>query len=167
MEVAYADPPYVGQAKKHYEGKEVNHRLLIAYLETFDGWALSCSSPSLQQLLPMCPDEVRVGAWVKPFCAWHTNPAYSWEPVIFQPVRVLSMKPGIDTVRDYIDANMTTRKGTHGAKPVRFSRWLFGILGLDLEDEFHDIFKGSGAVTAAWEGWLEERGVPVPLVAIE
>lgn len=41
MRVAYADPPYVGQSRKHYGGAEVNHRLLIAHLcdEFPDGWS--------------------------------------------------------------------------------------------------------------------------------
>ena len=33
----------------------------------------------------MCPAGVRVGAWVKTFCAFKkgVRPAYAWEPVIF------------------------------------------------------------------------------------
>ena len=88
MRIAYADPPYIGQAKKHYgpDAKEVNHRTLIGHLEEFDGWALSCSSPSLREILPLCPDDVRIGAWVKPFCAFKkgVRPAYAWEPVIYK-----------------------------------------------------------------------------------
>ena len=54
---AYADPPYVGQARRHYGREEVDHRALIAQLEMYDGWALSCSSPSLQTLLPALPSQ--------------------------------------------------------------------------------------------------------------
>src|SRR5216684_5596264 len=86
---AFADPPYIGQAKKHYGkygGAEVDHAQLIAQLETYDGWALSCSSTTLQQILKMCPEDVRISAWVKPFCAFkvNVNPAYAWEPVIWK-----------------------------------------------------------------------------------
>lgn len=55
MKFAYADPPYVGQAKKHYSADprcaEVDHAELIARLcaDFPDGWALSLSSPSLKQ----------------------------------------------------------------------------------------------------------------------
>jgi hypothetical protein len=61
MKFAYADPPYIGQAKKHYSHDpacaEVDHRALIARLVTEypDGWALSLSSPTLQQILALCP----------------------------------------------------------------------------------------------------------------
>ncbi len=61
---AYGDPPYINQAKKHYshdpQCAEVDHAQLIAKLETYDGWALSCTSTSLQQILAMCPDDVRI-----------------------------------------------------------------------------------------------------------
>ena len=75
MNFAYADTPYIGQAKKHYSHDpncaEVDHAQLIAEMnDRYDGWALSLSSPSLQQVLALCPLDVRVGAWVKPFCAF-------------------------------------------------------------------------------------------------
>jgi hypothetical protein len=91
MRFAYADPPYIGQAKKHYGKRkdyagEVDHAALVARLvaEYSDGWALSLSSPTLRIILPMCPDNVRVMAWVKPFAVFKpgVNPAYAWEPVI-------------------------------------------------------------------------------------
>ena len=55
MRLAYADPPYVGQAKKHYSHDpkcaEVDHAALFRQLSEYDGWALSLSSPSLGFLL--------------------------------------------------------------------------------------------------------------------
>ena len=54
-EIIYADPPYIGQAKKHYGLEEVDHKALILDLEAYDGWALSLSGPTLQQILAMCP----------------------------------------------------------------------------------------------------------------
>lgn len=62
LRVAYLDPPYIGQAKKRYKDHpdyagEVDHKELIdRVVEEFpDGWALSASSPSLRQVLPLCP----------------------------------------------------------------------------------------------------------------
>ena len=101
MRFAYADPPYLGQARhypEHLEAHKWNnpetHRYLIKRLvvEYPDGWALSCSSPSLRVLLPLCPEDVRVGAWVKPFHIYKkgVRPAYAWEPLIFRGGRNLN-----------------------------------------------------------------------------
>lgn len=55
MRLAYADPPYMGQARKHYRDDprcaEVDHAALFRQLAEYDGWALSLSSPSLRLLL--------------------------------------------------------------------------------------------------------------------
>jgi len=57
MRFAYADPPYMGQAKKHYSHDpncaEVDHAALIERLNAYDGWALSLSTPSLKHILPL------------------------------------------------------------------------------------------------------------------
>ncbi len=153
MRIAYADPPYLGQAKKHYGSEEVDHVALIAQLGEYDGWALSASSPSLRYLLPLCPENVRVAAWVKPFCSFkpNVNPAYAWEPVLFVPAR--AGRRDIPTVRDYVSANITLKKGLSGVKPSAFSWWLFDLLGMQAEDSFDDLFPGSGAVTEAWQDW--------------
>jgi hypothetical protein len=163
MRVAYADPPYAGQSKRHYGGSEVNHRLLIAHLEAEfpDGWALSCSSPSLRALLPMCPPDVRVAAWVKPFASFKpgVNPAYAWEPVIWRGGRRRGRTE--PTTRDWTSASITLKRGLSGAKPEPFCRWVFDLLGLQADDEFIDIFPGSLAVTTAWadyRDWLRLVG---------
>lgn len=157
MRIAYADPPYVGQGKRYEEKKEVNHPLLIAYLETFEGWALSCSSPSLQYILSLCSGDVRVGAWVKPFGIFkpNVNPAYTWEPLVFKPVR--TGRRDIPTVRDWVSCNITLRKGLVGVKPPGFCDWLFNLLGLSNGDDFVDVFPGSGAVTEALKTWQGEN----------
>ncbi len=156
MRFAYADPPYMGQARKHYgpTAREVNHPLLIAHLAEFDGWALSCSSPSLRAILPMCPDDARVGAWVKPFAIYRpgVNPGYCWEPILFRPLPRKRSRTE-PTVRDFVSANVTLRRGVPGAKPDAFCDWLFELAGLTADDEFVDLFPGSGAVTRAWERW--------------
>ncbi|WP_303678230.1 hypothetical protein [Dehalococcoides mccartyi] len=48
---------------------------------------------------------------------------------------------------------MTIKRGLAGAKPKLFCNWLFDILGLMPDDEFNDLFPGTGAVTRAWEYW--------------
>lgn len=156
MKIIYADPPYIGQAKKHYGSDEVDHKELIAHLIQFDGWALSCSSPSLQILIPLMNEvtlDYRVGIWVKPFCAFkpNVNPAYAWEPVLFKPAR----KRGREklTVRDWVSSSITLMRGLPGVKPDTFSFWLFEILGAATDDEFIDMFPGSGAVSRAWNKW--------------
>ena len=154
MRVAYADPPYIGQARKHYNGTEVNHPLLIAYLNEFDAWALSCSSPSLPQLLPLCPAGIRVMVWVKPFCVFKpgVGVAYAWEPVLVHGGRKRSREQS--TVRDWVSENITLKRGLPGVKPDGFSLWLFEVLNMCPSDEFVDVFPGSGAVGRAWQKWL-------------
>lgn len=158
MRFAYADPPYIGQARKHYgeSAKEVNHEVLIGTLNTFDAWALSLSSPTLKQVLALCPDDVRVCAWVKPFAAFkpNVNPGYCWEPVIVRGGRRLGRE--VPTVRDFVSANITLQRGASGAKPEAFCNWLFEFVGLTPDDEFTDVFPGSGAVARAWEKWKSQ-----------
>lgn len=157
MKVAYADPPYIGQAKKLYNSEEVDHEQLIHELEVYDMWALSCSTPSLRIILPMCPDDVRIAAWVKPFCSFkpNVNPAYAWEPVIFWHPRARGRD--VPTVRDWVSANITLQKGLVGAKPPSFCYWLFELLGLKPEDEFHDLYPGTGIVTKCWQEWKSQQ----------
>lgn len=154
MRIAYADPPYVGQAKRYPEKQEIDHQKLIFELETYDGWAVSASSPSLKYILSLCPDNVRIGAWIKPFCAFkpNVNPAYAWEPVIFKPARGYTRDE--PTIRDWIKHNITLKQGVIGAKPYEFCFWIFRILGArGDEDEFFDLFPGTGIVTKAWNNW--------------
>jgi hypothetical protein len=164
MKFAYADPPYVGQAKKHYRDDpnccEVNHRVLIETLlmEFPDGWALSCLPRSLKELLCYCPDDVRVMPWVKTYTPFKkgVNPAYAWEPVVVCGGRRRTLDQR--TIPDYVIAN--TRAVTpgrepkfSGQKPPAFCYWLFEVLNMNPDDEFMDIFPGSGAVGLAWELW--------------
>lgn len=156
MKIAYADPPYLGQAKKHYSADpncaEVDHAELIARLELEypDGWALSLSSPSLKTILPMCPARARVMPWVKPFCSFkpNVNPAYAWEPVIIVGGRPRTREQ--ETIRDWISANITLKKGLSGAKPPEFCYWLFDVLNLQEFDDLIDLYPGTGAVGNAW-----------------
>lgn len=157
MIVAYADPPYIGQAKKHYNSEEVDHRELIQQLGEYDAWALSCSSPSLKEILSYCENGVRVAAWVKPFCSFkpNVNPAYAWEPVIYKSRAVRGKKQ--KTIRDWVSANITLKKGLSGAKPPEFCFWLFDFLGMRIGDELYDLFPGTGIVTKCWNMWVEQQ----------
>jgi hypothetical protein len=173
MRYAYADPPYIGQAKRHYSNdpsgipaQEVDHKILIEKMcgEFPDGWALSLSAPTLREILNMCPTNVRVGVWVKSYAVFRpgVNPGYCYEPVIFYGGRAKRSRKE-PTVRDWICCSITMRKGTHGAKPEKFCHWIFDMLGLLPGDYLFDLFPGSGAVADALQTYpahLAERGYP-------
>ena len=135
MKFAYADPPYIGYS--HYYSDqpmhaEVDHNELMARMcRDYDAWALSCYTNSLKTILgyPACPDDIRVGAWVKPFCSWKPGQSvvYAWEPVLFWHPRKRDRNTA--SVRDWVSANMTMEKGLMGAKPVKVCYWLFEVLG--------------------------------------
>ena len=63
MRFIYLDPPYPGQARKHYKMPEVDHAALIQEAITdYDGFALSTSSSALKDILS--------GAKPESFCEW-------------------------------------------------------------------------------------------------
>lgn len=148
MKFAYADPPYVGQAHRYPEKTEVDQKDLVDMLvsEFPDGWALSLSSPSLQQIIAYCPSDVRVMAWVKPFAVFKPNVglAYAWEPIIVRGGRKRTRQQ--PTVRDWVSANITLRKGLVGAKPEAFAHWLMDVLNVEPGDELVDVFPGTGVI---------------------
>jgi hypothetical protein len=164
VKFAYADPPYPGQSLKRYGDHpdyagEVDHAILVEHLADYDGWVLHTSSVALRDVLPLCPPDCRVGAWVKPFAAFKRNVkvAYAWEPVIFsgggaaEPNRM----PGL-TLRDYIAEGITMKRGLAGAKPERVCHWAFEVLGMTPEDDLVDLFPGTGAVGRAWDSWSRQ-----------
>lgn len=157
MRFAYADPPYLGQGKKLYGHPEWDdlhtHKQLIDWLcATYpNGWAMSASSPSLRSILPLCPEDARVAAWTKPFAIFkpNVNPAYAWEPVIFRGGRRGDRtRP---TVRDWFAHVITLKKGLTGAKPEPVCEWITTLLGALPEDQFDDIFPGTGAFGRTWQ----------------
>jgi hypothetical protein len=161
----YADPPYPGMAHRYGpDAIEVNHRLLIAHLEEFDGWALSTSAVALRDVLNLCPDGTRIAAWTKPWVSFKkgVNPAYAWEPVLFRGARSWKDRGGSDavTVRDWVSC-VAHQKGFFGSKPPTFTRWILDLLGVTPDDDFVDLFPGSGAVSAAHQQWLNERPLPL------
>ena len=166
MKFAYADPPYYGccrlYAHHHPDGlcwdDVATHEQLIARLtgEYADGWAMSCSTPSLRAILPLCPPETRVAAWVKPFCVFKkgVRPAYAWEPVLFAGGRNKNHPPPLKggeqtTPKDYLAEPITLRRGLTGAKPPKFCRWVLDLLGYDdTLDILDDLFPGTGVMDA-------------------
>jgi hypothetical protein len=182
MRFAYADPPYLGcgrlYAKHHPEAmiwdNPETHRALIQRLcdEYPDGWAMSLHVPSLRVLLPMCPDDARISALVKP-PPWTTFPglrvSYAWEPVIWRGGRK-KYECGAGHTIDWLSCGTyATRpenndRGLIGGKPRAFCRWVFSLLGAEKGDTLDDLFPGTGAVTAAWREWVGERDPnPLPL----
>lgn len=172
MKLAYADPPYLGKCGKFYQHNHpdglcwddlTTHKLLTERLERDypDGWALSCSSPSLRDLLAFMPSDARIGAWVKPFCIFKkgVRPAYAWEPVIFRggnnPPRVKHpppLKGGRQTTpKDFIACPITLRRGLTGAKPAKVCEWILDLLGAGPDDEVADLYPGTGAFSRAAE----------------
>jgi hypothetical protein len=157
MKFAYADPPYLSCCGlyDHYHpdglcwDDPATHRALIQRLNRDypDGWAMSLSTPSLQTILPMCPDDVRIAAWVKPFAAFKRNVrnAYTWEPVILRGGRV-SSKDGAPVTRDHLAESITLRRGLTGAKPERFCRWVLDMLGYIDGDQVDDLFPGTSVM---------------------
>lgn len=159
MRFCYADPPYLGQGTRYgfpeWDTPE-RHVELIAQLtrEFPDGWALSASSPSLRVLLPHVPDDHRIAAWVKPFCAFKrgVRPCYAWEPVIYRGGRNKHHPPPVKggkqtTPKDFHAASITLQKGLTGAKPESFCRWVLDLLNVQPGDEVVDLFPGTGVMT--------------------
>lgn len=146
---AYADPPYPGKARRYYHQEEVNHPALVQSLvDGYDGWALSTSAMALRDILPLCPPQVRVCAWVKPGGAPpRTYGLHNvWEPIIVLQGRRL--RPGR---RDALYRHPARLGGDlPGRKPLAFCAWLFAALGMLPGDELVDLFPGTGIVTAAW-----------------
>jgi hypothetical protein len=131
LDFAYADPPYPGTAAQYYRNEpdyqgEVDHRELIHRLREGDyaGWALSTSSRSLVDILPLCPRGARVCSWVKPSGVPSAMAGIQsrWEALIVVGGRQL--KPG---TADRLVAYPARGGGTLvGRKPSAFCAWLFG-----------------------------------------
>lgn len=168
---AIADPPYLGcgtlYRNNHADADDCDdpawHRALIERLcaDYPDGWALCLHTPSLKAMLNMAPDDVRIGAWVKPFAVFkpNVNPAYTWEPVIWRGGRKRTREQ--PTTRDWIAEGITLKRGLTGAKPRAFGLWLLDLLNVQPGDTVEDLFPGSGAIQAAIDERL--RAEPEPL----
>jgi hypothetical protein len=183
LKMAYADPPYLGRGeyyRAHHPDamlwdRPETHQALIARLQAEfpDGWALSLSERSLRTILPMCPVEARVAAWItdRPRYAGKAVPVRKhFEPVIFMGGRDYSETGNrtadfVVTKQEPLPAGQPRYAMNKGAiragkiflgrKPQAFARWIFDLLGLQPGDEFCDLFPGSGAVQRAHEEWLQ------------
>lgn len=165
MRFAYADPPYIGQAKRHYSHDpkcaEVDHGELLQMLMVKypDGWALSASSSSVHQILNywsgFSSKPLRFGVWCKSFGAFKRNvrPAYMWEPVFFHGGRnpcnghraLIPERNGKQTTpKDFIVEPITLKKGLVGAKPEKVCRWILSLLNVQAGDEVVDLYPGTG-----------------------
>ncbi len=159
MRLAYADPPYPGQAKRHYGDHpdyagEVDQAALVEQLGSYDGWALHTSAAALQAVLAICPAGVRLGVWYKPNAAPpipQANWWWTWEPVIVKPAR----QPAAATKDCLIFHKEQGFLGATivGQKPGLVCQWVFALMGADADDTLADLFPGSGAVTKAWVAW--------------
>ena len=175
LRAAYADPPYLGCGVKHYgalheraadfDDPETHRRLIERLSDEFDCWALSLHEPSLRTLLAMCPQDVRVGSWVKTFASFKANVtrAYTWEPVIFRFSAARPRRRTQPTWRDHIAEPITMRRGFPGAKPEKVCFWIFDGWNLRSDDEMSDLFPGSGAVGEAWKKWRHRFTMPEPM----
>lgn len=169
MRLCYADPPYPGLAQKYYGCEEVDHRALVKLLRLRfpAGWALSTSASALQGVLALCPDDVRVCAWVRgarPCASW--RPRSSWEPLI-----VCGGRPRLLLPSERLDDSLVFggRQHSHpgaliGMKPAPFAEWMFLQLGALAGDRLHDMFPGSGAIGRAWDLYtrVADAGDPSP-----
>ncbi len=182
LKVAYADPPYEGEAKQHYGNHkdfagEVDYFELVRLLaKNFpDGWALSMKQSTLRSVLNTCIVElglnVRIGIWCKknPTIKKNVNPVYAWEPVVFYGGRRRLVDR--DFLLDWIDCAATAfdKRPMVGRKPEKFCYWVFGMLGLNHNDNLTDIYEGTGSVAWAWKCfknqttlWEKEKDEPWP-----
>lgn len=163
MRFAYADPPYFRMGKRLYgslheeaskwDSKEAHIELVETLCSDYpDGWALSCNPKDLSWILPHVPEECRVAVWTKTFHQIRpTSTQYAWEPVIWHTTKKAPKRP---MVRDWISGSATRLKGTPGAKPHFFNRWILDLLIYDPEeDTLEDLFPGSNGMAMA----LSER----------
>ena len=176
LRVAYADPIYLGNSRLYahphaavWDDPKTHRRLIDTLMDEFpDGWALSLSVPSLRVILPMCPQDVRIGSWVKTFSAFKrgVRPAYAWEPVIYRggrnPPRFRHLPPekgGVQTTpKDFVACPITLKKGLTGAKPLVFCNWVLDLLNVQSCDTVVDLFPGTGIMEQATEA---RRALPV------
>lgn len=170
LRCAYGDSPYLGCCGLYghvHEGENPalygcwdeldTWKRYLAWLddEYPDGWAFSCNSTNLRDLLPLCPPDVRVSAWVKPFHVYKkgVRPAYAWEAVVWRGGRNPQWghkhpppeKGGqATTPKDFVSCNITLKKGLTGSKPEAVCEAIVAWLGLVEGDELHDVFPGLG-----------------------
>jgi hypothetical protein len=152
--LAYADPPYPGQASRYIPAPEVDLAALVERLGGYDGWALSTSAAALLDVWQLAP-HARCAAWLKTWAAngW-SRVRWSWEPVLFVTDR-RGLQPGAaSAVWDGLVCSPEVGGGDWkelpgkggGAKPRPFVEWVLALLDYEPGDDLDDLFPGSGAV---------------------
>jgi hypothetical protein len=156
LRLAYADPPYPGNARLYRDHPdycgEVDHAALITRLEGYDGWALSTSAEALPDILALCPPGVRVAAWHRGGRPTSSRwPLHAWEPVLYRGGRqLITSTRRTDSIVCGVTPTGTLPGQVIGAKPAAVCRWIFDLLGACPGDTLDDLFPGSGAVGRAW-----------------
>lgn len=158
MRFGYADPPYPGCARRHYQCAEVDHAALVLRMmrEYPEGWALSTSAkalPFVMSLVPLALDP-RVVIWDRQKS--RRGVAYRsrnrWEPVIIVGGRArrVELDEDLDDLLQWGGRQHKHPGALVGMKPAAFWEWLFRQLGAMRGDSFDDLFTGSGAGSRAW-----------------
>lgn len=174
LRLAYADPPYPGLSAEYYADHpdyagEVDHAELISRLSIeYDGWALSTNARSLRLLLPLCPPDVLVASWHRGERPTRSGrPLNAWEPVIYWGGRIdpdlelpslvddsdastRAAARRVDALELFSRPRLTDPRRVVGAKPAGFARWMFQLLGALPQDDFTDLYPGSGGILRAW-----------------
>lgn len=165
LSLAYADPPYPGNARLYRDhpdyGGEVDHAALIRRLQMeYDGWALSTSAGALPAVLALCPPGVRVAAWHRGERPTRSRwPLRAWEPVIYYGGRQVDTgQRRSDSIVCGVGPLGTVPGRVVGAKPAAVCRWIFTLLGAGPGDTLDDLFPGSGAVSRAWAAYTGPLG---------
>lgn len=177
MNIAYADPPYLGCGKLYaahhadtldWDRPQTHLELLERLEDQFDGWILhmSATPASIALYAPLVlKTDARWCSWRKGFAAFKRNVsvAYAWEPVVIKACR----KPVVSkrlVMRDWIDTDIqqsiTLRRGLTGAKPEAVVHWGLELVAARPDDNLHDLFPGTGAVTEAWRTWRGKFTLP-------
>jgi hypothetical protein len=182
MKLAYADPPYPGQAKAKYADHpdydgEVDHAELIARLEDeYDGWALSTSEQALQEVLALCPTKdagikgrryrsgtgVRIIIWCKQAGQPFPNEGiHGFEPVIVRGARppATNLRDWIVCEPEYFQWRPKPADYVTGQKPAPVAEWIFRWLGAEHDDDLDDIFPGSGNVGTTWRRYTAQAAL--------
>lgn len=184
MRLAIADPPYLGRAARWYgdgrghgggrgradEHPEARkrdlletHLELLRRLETdYDGWAYAGAPDYLAQLADAIPADARTMIWHRGNAiASGARIRATYEFVIIRPPPGRHRHGTGLAVDDVLSAGIDTSQRFAGAKPPAWTRWVLAALGHQPgTDHVDDLFRGTGAVDAAVDGFL-----PIPTMS--
>lgn len=177
LKFCIADPPYLGRAVRWYgaggcgngngKGQADNHpeaakwddpqthRNLVHELnQKYDGWAIAMSVHSLSTYMSVIETDsrngIRTAVWNKPSAfPSGSRIANNWEPVLIKvPKQRRGRTQGANPVSDVLVCS-PKRSNFVGAKPTEWTLWVLDLMGVQQDDQVHDYFEGSGAVTHA------------------